>query len=432
MQSKNLNASWLASQPVADRARLIASLTDLEAEVLLKDWAFWARPQQLPPPGNWRIWLLLAGRGFGKTRSGAEWIRARISDGAIRTAIVAPTAADARDVMVEGESGILASCPRWDRPDWQPSNRRLIWPNGSVTSVYSADEPDRLRGPQFDSAWCDEVAAWRYPEAWDMLMLGLRLGEDPRCTVTTTPRATALIRSLLARPDCVVRRGTTYDNQAHLAPAFLEQIVRTYEGTRLGRQEIFAEVLDDLPGALWQRMWFERSRLERPPVLDRIVVGVDPSASDGQSAGECGIVVAGVDVEGTGYVLGDYSVKGSPMDWAARAVAAYHDFGADRLVAEINQGGDMVETIIRQIDPSIAYRSVRASRGKVMRAEPIAALYEQERVRHVGLFERLEDQMCAFTQSAVKGPSPDRVDALVWALTDLMVIRSPAHRIRGL
>lgn len=435
MPESRLNANWLASRPTDERRRFLSSLSDLEAEVLLYDWSFWARVAQQAPQGQWGVWLLLAGRGFGKTRSGAEWVRRRVEAGAARIAVLAPTMADARDVMVEGESGLLSVFPRWNRPEWQPSNRRLTWPNDSVAHVYSADEPDRLRGPQFDTAWCDEIAAWRYPEAWDMLMLGLRLGRDPRCTVTTTPRPTSLIRSLLKRSDCVVTRGTTYDNAANLASAFIDQIVRTYEGTRLGRQEIHAEVLEDDERALWQRIWIERSRSTVPAAPKRVVVGVDPPASDTSSAAECGIVVVGLGADDTGYVLADYSVKGSPVEWATRAVTAYRDFAADRLVAEVNQGGDMVEAVLRQVDQGIAYRSVRASRGKWARAEPVAALYEQGRVRHAGVFEDLEDQMCRFVQSndtRYFRNSPDRVDALVWAITDLMLSCRTEPRIRGL
>jgi phage terminase large subunit-like protein len=254
MGVKGLRAGWLASLPEPTRRELAAALSPADARALLYDWPFWARPAQLPPQGNWRIWLLLAGRGFGKTRTGAELIRARVAAStARRLALVAPTAADARNVMVEGESGILAISPPWDRPRYEPSKRRLTWPNGAIATLYSADEPERLRGPQHDATWCDELASWRYPEAWDMLMFGMRLGPDPRAVVTTTPRPTKLIRTLIADPTAVVTRGSTYENRANLAPAFLDQIIRKYEGTRLGRQEIEAELLDDVPGALWTR-----------------------------------------------------------------------------------------------------------------------------------------------------------------------------------
>ena len=368
---------------------------------------------------------MLAGRGFGKTRTGAEFVRSRVgARTARRVALVAPTAADARDVMVEGESGLLAISPPWDRPVYEPSKHRLTWPNGAVAMTYSADEPERLRGPQHDFAWCDELAAWRYPEAWDMLMLGLRLGGDPRAVVTTTPRPTRLIKSLVADLKVVVTRGSTVENHSNLAPAFLDQIVRRYEGTRIGRQELEAEILEDTPGALWSHGLIEAARATAAPELRRIVVAIDPAAGSGEHSDETGIVVAGKDDAGHGYVLGDLSDRYAPTEWAKAAVAAYRAHGADRIVAEVNNGGEMVEATLRIVDPSAAFTAVRASRGKAARAEPVAALYEQGRVHHVGALPRLEDQMCGFGidfDRAKAGYSPDRVDALVWALTELLV-----------
>lgn len=418
-----------AAQDVAARSpacqdAVLATLAGHRITELIHDWRFWARPAQLPPPGAWRVWLLLAGRGFGKTRSGAEWVRLQVDAGARRIALVAPTAADVRDVMIQGESGLLAIAPPRHRPVYEPSKRRLVWPNGAVAIAFSAEEPDRLRGPQHEAAWCDELAAWRHAEAWDMLMLGLRLGRDPRCVVTTTPKPVRLVRQLLGDAGVVVTRGSTYDNRRNLAPAFLDQIVRRYEGTRLGRQELNAELLDDVPGALWTRDIVERARVRATPELRRIVVAIDPAATSGEDADETGIIVAALGADGHGYVLDDLSGRYAPGDWARRAVAAYHAKSADRIVAEVNNGGDMVEATLRVIDPAASYRAVRASRGKVVRAEPIAALYEQDKIHHLGAFPLLEDQMCAFTPDfdrSSAGYSPDRVDALVWAFSDLMV-----------
>ncbi len=416
-----------------EAAQLVADLDDApleleNAQTLLGDWRVWARPSQLPPEGDWRIWLLLAGRGFGKTRSGAEWVRAQAESGAAhRIALVAPTARDARLVMVEGESGLLAIAPDTMRPVFEPSKRQLTWPNGAIATLFSADEPDRLRGPQFDAAWCDELAAWRYPAAWDMLMMALRLGTNPRVVVTTTPKPVKLVRALLASPDCAVTRGGTRENEGNLAPGFLAAILKQYEGTRLGRQELDAELLEDMPGALWSRDRIERARVEPwieggAPVLRRVVVAIDPAASAGEDADETGIVVAALGQDSHGYVLDDLSGRFSPHDWASRALDAYRAHRADRIVAEVNNGGAMVEATLRVLDAGVSYKPVHASRGKLARAEPVAALYEQGRIHHVGAFPALEDQMCAFTGGPLAHlASPDRVDALVWALSELML-----------
>ena len=416
--------------PEADWLPHIDGADDDQHGGTLDDWEFWARPNQLPPPGDWCVWLLLAGRGFGKTRSGAEFVRARVEAGlASRVALVGPTSADVRDVMIEGESGLLAIARDGCRPHYESSKRRLTWPNGAVALAFSADEPERLRGPQHDLAWCDELASWRYAAAWDNLLLGLRLGADPRAVVTTTPKPNKLVRDVLASPGTVVTRGSTFDNALNLAPAFLDSVVRRYGGTRLGRQELEAELLDDLPGALWTRDGIEAARVNAAPDLARIVVAVDPAVSSGEGADETGIVVAGLAHDGQVYVLDDLSGRMTPRAWALKAVAAYKNFVADRIVAEVNNGGDMVEATLRSVQSDTPFRAVRASRGKAVRAEPVAALYEQGRVHHVGGLPSLEDQLCAFTADfdrAASGTSPDRLDALVWAVTDLIANRDAA------
>ena len=397
-------------------------------DALEHSWAAIARPNQLPPPGDWwQIWLLLAGRGFGKTRTLAEWVCEQVLFGlASRIALVAATAADARDVLVEGESGILAVAPPWFRPVYESSKRRLTWPNGAIATTYSAEEPERLRGPQHDAAVCDELGSWSRPETWDMLQFGLRLGRSPRCLVATTPRPTKLIRELLAREgrDVVVTRGSTYENRANLAPGFFDQVIRKYEGTRLGRQELNAELLEDTPGALWSLGLIEANRVMVQPDLVRVVVAIDPAVTSGEEADETGILVVGKDQQGHGYVLSDISGRYAPTEWAKMAIAAYRNHKADRIVAEVNNGGEMVENTLRMLDSNIAFTAVHASRGKVTRAEPVSALYEQGRAHHVGTFPQLEDQMTNFTSDfdrAVAGYSPDRVDALVWAFTELLV-----------
>lgn len=395
------------------------TLSPGEQEAVMWDWSLWARPKQLPPPGEWRVWLILAGRGFGKTRSGAEWVRSQVDNNqAARIALVGATAADVRDTMVEGESGLLRIFPEHQRPRYEPSKRRLTFHNGATATTFSADEPDRLRGPNHDLAWCDEIAAWRYPDAWDQLIFGLRIGRDPRLVATTTPRPTKLIRSLVDRDDVIVTRGSTFENRNNLAPAFLTEVLSRYEGTRLGRQELYAEILDDVEGALWNRQMIENSRVHKLPDLVRIVVGVDPAISNTDFSAETGIVAAGVDAQGVGYILDDRSLKGSPVEWANASIALYHRSQADRIVVEANQGGDMVRHTLQTVESQVPIKTVHATRGKRTRAEPVAALYEQGRVKHVGAFPTLEDQMCSWTPES---PSPDRLDALVWALTELMV-----------
>jgi phage terminase large subunit-like protein len=376
------------------------------------------RPSQVPPAGDWRVWLILAGRGWGKTRTINEWAITQAQPGT-RGAIVAATAADARDIMIEGESGLLNLSH--DRPFYEPSKRRLTWPNGAMATAFSADEPDRLRGPQFHWAICDELAAWRFGEqAWAMLMLGLRLGNDPRCAVATTPRPIEMIRKLVASPTTHVTRGNTYENRANLAEAFFSQIIGQYEGTRLGRQEINAEILEDVPGALWNRAMLDNLRVTQAPQLTRVVVAVDPEATATETSAETGIIVAGLGVDKHGYILDDRTLRGAPAAWASQAVAAYHSRRADRIVYETNQGGDMVAHTLQTVETNIPLKGVHASKGKQARAEPIAALYEQGKVHHVGMFKDLEDQLCEWTPNNGQA-SPDRLDALVWALTELMI-----------
>jgi predicted phage terminase large subunit-like protein len=375
-----------------------------------------ARANQTPPDGDWIIWLLLAGRGFGKTRTIVEWATWKaLNMPGSRGYLVASTAADVRDVLIDGESGFL-NLPDGRRPTFEASKRRLTWPNGSVATTFSAEKPDRLRGPQSHWAIADELAAWKYPDAWDMLLMGLRLGQMPQIAVATTPRPAPIIRKLVADSTCVVTRGSTYDNQSNLAPAFLKTIISRYEGTRLGRQELNAELLEDVEGALWTLAMIDAHRVKDAPQLRRVVVGVDPKAAVTADS-ETGVVVAGLGSDGDFYVLEDASLNGSPEQWGRAVVAAYQQNRADRIVPEVNQGGDMVSSVLRAVDARVAIRPVHASRGKVTRAEPIAALYEQGKVHHVGSFSKLEDQM---TQWVPGMASPDRMDALVWALTDLM------------
>lgn len=410
----------------SQRAKWFASLTESELAALNYDWSFWGRPEQQLPPGDWLTWLILAGRGFGKTRTGAEAVRSVVETGRYgRLALVAETAADARDVLVEGESGILAVSPPWMKPLYEPSKRRLTWPNGAIATLYNGIEPDQLRGPQHDFAVVDELAKYAYAqELWDQLQFGLRLGKSPRAIITTTPRPIPLIKRILADPLTVTTRGRTVDNAGNLAASFMKAVIDRYAGTRLGRQELDAEILDDVQGALWTRAILDAARVKSAPELQRVVVAVDPSGTKGASDGgdSIGIVAAGLGIDGLAYVLADRSCKLSPDGWGRRAVNTYHEFRADRIVAERNFGGAMVEHVIRSIDRNVSYLEVTASRGKVIRAEPVAALYEQNRVRHVGAFNDLEDQMTLITGEGFMGEgSPDRADALVWAITELML-----------
>ena len=430
----NSNAASFASRIASGEsaAAVLDAIPRAERAAALYEWAHWARDDQKAPKGDWTTWLLLGGRGAGKTRAGAEWVRARVANGAGRLALVAETYEDAREVMIEGESGLRATCPPWDRPRYEASRHRLVWPGGAEAHVFSAQDPEGLRGYQHDAAWSDELAKWPDADAvWSNLQLGLRLGERPRQVVTTTPRPSPLLRSLLAADTTIVTRASTYANQANLAPAFLTEIARAFEGTRLGRQELMGELLEDTVGALWSWDGIEACRSQSAPPLDRIVLAVDPPATSGPHADACGLIVAGRAGD-TAYVLADASVQGlSPRGWAQRAVAAARAHEADRVVAEANQGGEMVEAVLRQEDEALPIRLVRATRGKTVRAEPVAALYERGRVRHVGAFPELETQLTGFTGAPGEG-SPDRLDALVWALSDLMLRPAAAPTIRTL
>jgi phage terminase large subunit-like protein len=397
------------------------------ADAIESDWRARARPEQLLPSGKWVVWLYLGGRGTGKTRSGAEGVKERVESGqARRIGLIGPTAADVRDTMLEGPSGLLSIYPDSERPVFEASKRRVTFANGAIATLFSAEEPDRLRGPNTDLLWADELAAWKDAEiVWKMAMLGLRIGRKPQAIVTTTPRPIPIIKKLLTDPNTIVTRGTTYDNRANLAASFFDQIIKAYEGTRFGRQELNAEILDDVPGALWTRAMIDAHRLASGASVDceRIVIAVDPAVSVGENSDETGIVVVGMGFDGRFYVFEDASGKFAPIEWARRVVALYRRWMADRVVVEVNQGGDMVEATIRMVDRSVAIRRVHAKRGKMVRAEPVSALYEQGRVSHGGAFETLEDQMCSFAPGATD--SPDRVDALVYALTDLVVRPRP-------
>lgn len=414
----------------------LREFTAEELRLILAHWPLWARDDQLPPSATeageaWRIWLILGGRGAGKTRAGAEWVTAKamgrdLDDAppARRIALVGETLGEVRQVMIEGISGILAVSAPGARPHFEPSKGQLTFASGAIAQMFSSEDPDGLRGPQFDAAWCDEVAKWRHPErTWDMLQFSLRLGEWPQMVATTTPRATPFLKRLMADKGTVVTRAATADNADNLAPAFIAEMTRRYAGTALGRQELYGEIIDDTSGALWRRDWIETHRARAAPELGEIVVAVDPPVTATVASDACGIVVAGRGGDGRAYVLADRTLQGrEPQVWARAVIAAYQDFLADRVVAEVNQGGDLVTSVLRQIDENVAVRQVRATRGKWLRAEPVAALYAEGRVAHVGTFDALEDQMCVFgADGLAKGRSPDRLDALVWALTDLMV-----------
>ncbi|HEY0235241.1 MAG TPA: terminase family protein [Afipia sp.] len=423
------------------RLHILTSLDEAELDLIASDWQLFAHPHQWPPdvPGNgrdWLTWLLIGGRGAGKTRAGAEWIRAQAlgiaplaKEAVGRIALVGETEHDVREVMIEGVSGLLAVHRRDERPVWISSRKRLEWRNGAVAYAFSAEDPESLRGPQFGCAWSDELAKWRYADAaFDMLQFGLRLGAQPRQLITTTPRPTALIKRLMKDESCAVTRAPTHANALNLAPNFLQTVMARYAGTRLGRQELDGELIEDRPDALWTRALIERCRIIEAPPLARIVVAVDPPVSSGKRADSCGIVAAGITSEGAIIVLADETIaNATPSAWAAKAIALWRRLEADTLVVEVNQGGEMVRSVIAQVDASVPVTSVRASRGKYLRAEPVATLYEQGRVRHAGVFPALEDEMCDFGPAGLSsGRSPDRLDALVWAVTSL------THGARGM
>lgn len=406
----------------------------------LHEWPVFALQPQRPPLKDWRTWLLLGGRGAGKTRAGAEWLKAIVGrdrhysgDAAGRVAIIGETYSDARAVMIEGESGLLALYPRGERPTWNPSRRQLVWRDGTIGQVYSASDPEGLRGSQFGAAWLDELAKWRHlEETWDMMQFCLRLGKSPRQMATTTPKPLPLLKRLLADPETAVTRSGTRDNAAHLAPGFLDYLTSRYGGTRLGRQELDGEIVEDIENALWQRSVIENNRCTYPSTLDRIVVAVDPPATSHSASAACGIVGAGRDGNGKCYVLADKTIeKAPPIKWARTAISLFESLEADAIIAEVNQGGEMVKSVIHSVDPTVPVRPVHATRGKWLRAEPVAVLYERGLVSHAGAFPKLEDQMCAFgIDGLASGKSPDRLDALVWAISSLALAAHSNPRIR--
>ena len=418
----------MSAEALIERPEVQAYLREAKPRVRAEAryrWELFARPNQIEPKGDHRFWLVLAGRGFGKTRAGVEWVRGQVESGrAGQAVVVAPTSADCRDTIVEGPSGFLTVCPPWNKPTYEPSKRRLTWENGARVSLYSAEEPDRLRGVNTDLLLADELAAWPKPETWDMAMFALRIGRNPRAMITTTPRPTRIIRDLLTHEQATVTRGSTYDNRANLAPQFIDEIVRRYEGTRLGRQEIYAEVLEDVDGAILTNEQIRALRVENTPEMGRIVVGVDPATSAGEDSDQTGIVVVGKGVDDHLYAMADRSCKLGPAGWARRVVEAYREFGADLIVAEKNQGGLMVEHTIRSLDADVPIKLVSATRGKHVRAEPILARFEQSKAHTVTGLEELESQLAAFTPSgyALDG-SPDSADAFVWAATELTTDR---------
>lgn len=426
----------IASGTQDEQAEFLASLTHDELRALPYLFEFWALPHQMPPAGDWKTWIIMGGRGAGKTRAGAEWVRSQI-EGSLptdpgtlcRLAIIGETYDQTRDVMIFGESGLMACTPPDRRPRWVASERRLVWDNGAVANLYSAHDFEALRGPQFDGAWVDELSKWpRAEQAWDMLQFSLRLGTHPQQVVTTTPRDVPLLKRLLQRASTVVSQAPTEANRANLADSFLEEVQTLYGGTRLGRQELEGLLVEDVEGALWSGKTLRECTIEASGPLDRRVVAIDPPVTGHAASDACGIVVAGVEMSGPpaewrAVVLEDASLRGaSPRQWAEAAIAAMERHGADRLVAEVNQGGDLVEQVVRQVGGLVPFRAVRASKGKIARAEPVAALYEQGRVKHLRGLQDLEDQMGRMSIRGYDGPgSPDRVDALVWALTDLMI-----------
>ena len=431
-------AAWLACATPEEVDDFLGGLGQNALLALPWIFEFWALPHQLPPRGAWKTWVIMGGRGAGKTRAGAEWVRAQVegagpADPGLcrRVALVGETVDQVREVMVMGDSGILACTPPDRRPEWQATRQQLVWPNGAVAQVFSAHDPERMRGPQFDAAWADELGKWKKGgEAWDQLQFTLRLGRNPRCVVTTTPRSVEVLKAILKNPSTVITHAPTAANRAYLAESFLAEVQARYGGTRLGRQELEGMLVEDEEGALWTAAMIERAQAAEPVVPTRIVVAVDPPVTSMKTSDACGIVVVGVDSRGDpkdwrAVVLEDASVQGAtPEGWARAALAAMERHGADRMVAEVNQGGDLVERVVRMIDPAVPFRAVHATRSKMLRAEPVAALYEQGRVAHLRGLQALEDEMCQMTATGWKGRgSPDRLDALVWGLTEVMVDR---------
>ncbi len=435
-------AGWLASATPEQVEDFIGGLSDNALLALPWIFEFWALPHQLPPEGAWKTWVIMGGRGAGKTRAGAEWVRAEVEGAgpddpgrSKRVALVGETVDQVREVMIFGESGILAVSPPDRRPEWEAGRKRLVWPNGAIAQVFSAHDPASMRGPQFDAAWVDELAKWpKAQEAWDMLQFSLRLGDNPRQVVTTTPQNIPALKAILKNPSTVITHAPTDANRAYLAASFLEEVQARYAGTRQGVQELEGRLVEDVEGALWTAEMLEAARLRPALAPQRIVVAVDPPVTGHAGSDECGIVVVGAITDGPpqlwrAVVLEDASVRGaSPETWARAAIAAMQRHKADRLVAEVNQGGDLVKSVIRGIDPVVPIRSVNATRSKQARAEPVAALYEQGRVAHVRGLSALEEQMGLMSAQGFRGKgSPDRVDALVWALTDLIVEPAQHH-----
>lgn len=437
--SVQFTAAQLRELPEVQVKAALSELTPTQLGELQHDWKFWARPAQLEPDGDWNVWMLNCGRGFGKTRAGVEWVREQVKKGHKRIAAVASTNSDIERVMVKGDSGFLSCCHNSDvthkgqpmgYPEWSPTKRTLTWENGAKVEFYSAEEPERLRGPQFSAAWCDELAAWnKDQDTWDMLQFCLRLGKHPRVCVTTTPKSTPLVRKLVKDTKTHITTGSTFDNAANLADTYLEAVKNQYEGTRLGRQELYAELLTENEGALWTADMIDNCQvaLEDVPELVRVVVAVDPAMSANVESDQTGIMVAGICELGQAYVLGDYTMKSLPEAWANKVVELYHHFGCSRIVYETNQGKDLIKSLFKTVDDNLPLRGVHASSAKIARAEPVSALYEQGKVFHVrnpedpsASLAELETQMTTY-EPLGKHKSPDRYDALVWALTDLML-----------
>lgn len=413
-------------------AQVVAKLTDSEVMALLYDWDLQARDNQTLPSGHWQNWLILAGRGWGKTRVGSESVKQWVYEGQSEIIhLVGATSADVRDTMVKGESGLLNVFHPDHRPIYKSSQRLIEFHTGAKALLFSAEEPDRLRGPQCFKAWCDELAAWKYPETFDMLAMGLRLGDNPQNIITTTPRPTTMIKELVKDPDTIVTTGSTFENKQNLSDKFITLIKKKYEGTTLGRQELYAEILADIEGSLWKQKDIDKGKVSRAPELKRIVVSLDPSGKSKQDSDEAGLVVVGISHDDRYYVLEDDSNIYSPNDWAKKSISLYQKYQADALIAEVNQGWDMVRTIISNIDNSVNVRSVVASRGKDLRAEPIAALYERGFVHHVGNFPKLENEMTTWVPGSGMR-SPNRIDALVHGLTSLTKsnIKNPTFSAR--
>jgi len=411
-------AEIVARLPMDDQDAFLKSLSPAELDLLLTDWSFWGRPKQLVPIGDWFVWLIMAGRGFGKTRCGAEAIRGWQEQGYSRFALIGQNSADVRDVMLFGDSGLITISPKHNKPVHIASRRLIEWPNGAVAHLYSGDEPDQLRGPQHEKGWADEIAKYKYlDECLDMFELGLRLGNKPQYVATTTPKPKPALKKMIKDPSTIITTGSSFENLSNLAAVFVDRVIRKYEGTRLGRQELYAVLFEDVAGALWNHNVIDRNRVMVAPDLIRIVVAIDPSTTCNARSDEAGIVVVGLGANGHVYVLRDSSMKAHPNIWAANAVHLYKEFMADLIVGEANNGGDLVEIVIRIYGPNVNYQKVHAARGKHTRAEPVAALYEKNVVHHVGEFTELETELVEWVPGE---ESPNRLDALVWGISALM------------